>query len=746
MSVGLSLIAGAGWQFFDNNGVPLAGGKLFVYGAGTTTKSTTYTTSAGSTPNTNPIVLDAAGRVSNEIWLTTGSSYKFVLSPSTDTDPPTAAIWTKDNIPVANDGSGVLAELANTTDNSLGDALIGFRQSNASGFLTGSVGRTLNDKMQEFVNVKDFGAVGDGVTDDTAAINAALAASKAVYFGDSNNTYRINGTLNITQSNSWLRGDGAAIYAPANASFVPAVQAAGALSNTTTNTSNIYPEDFSITVVSSSGFAENDWVLISSNDLYTSYSGGGSYYAGEIIQLRSVSGTTVYTCTPVIGQYINSPSITKINFVNDINISGLRITGGNIAGNYNIGLKFNYVNGFSVWDCEFLYQDFHQINITSSIRGNVYDNMFTGVLYDGSVGSSFYSVVAIDATQWLNVENNIFNLGRAGVTTTKNGGTPYYGQPLFINIHHNQMFDASAGGAGRANCYQHHGFGRFVNFNNNFADGGYTGVTMYGGANVNIFDNVITNISQTGIELGYAGTYLSSIVVSGNYISGGALTDFSGVKYGIWAGKGSGLAQMNDVTISNNKIVGFVDSSGVGIRLLYSPSSFNNDVRNNTVSSGTAAQETGSDYGIAIESPETTVTGNVVINYKNGIKILANNCIVANNNIRFGAIGSGIAAAGTYGVYVKGADHISVSNNQIYNSYYGIYAGETSVMGFTNITNNVIDTCYVGVTTTANVVGPAVLNNFVRGASSAGYSLTSSTGAGGVTKYSGSGTDSNTSI
>jgi len=67
--------------------------------------------------------------------------------------------------------------LANTTDPALGDALIGFRQSNASGILTGAVGRTVHEKLQEFVSVKDFGAIGDGVENDTTALNAALAAA-----------------------------------------------------------------------------------------------------------------------------------------------------------------------------------------------------------------------------------------------------------------------------------------------------------------------------------------------------------------------------------------------------------------------------------------------------------------------------------------------------------------------------------------------------------------------------------------
>ena len=59
MAVSLSLYAGAGAQFFDNNGVPLAGGLIYVYDAGTTTPAATYTSSAASTNNTNPIVLAA---------------------------------------------------------------------------------------------------------------------------------------------------------------------------------------------------------------------------------------------------------------------------------------------------------------------------------------------------------------------------------------------------------------------------------------------------------------------------------------------------------------------------------------------------------------------------------------------------------------------------------------------------------------------------------------------------------------
>jgi len=80
MSVTLSIYGGVGWQFFDNNGNPLSGGKLYTYTAGTTTPAVTYMTSAGNVAHTNPIIFTSAGKVpEGEIWLTAATKYKFVL-------------------------------------------------------------------------------------------------------------------------------------------------------------------------------------------------------------------------------------------------------------------------------------------------------------------------------------------------------------------------------------------------------------------------------------------------------------------------------------------------------------------------------------------------------------------------------------------------------------------------------------------------------------------------------------------
>ena len=199
MSVNISLFAGAGWQFFDNNGVPLAGGLLYTYAAGTTTPQTTYTTSAGNIANSNPIVLDSAGRTPNEIWLTTGLSYKFLLKTSVSTQ-----IGSYDNIFGANDFTAVYAALAASS----GSSLVGFIQSG-----TGAVAETVQTKLRETVSVKDFGAVGDGTTDDTASIQAAInfcqASGRSLFFPAPtvSQYYKVTSELTITGSMNFI-GEG----------------------------------------------------------------------------------------------------------------------------------------------------------------------------------------------------------------------------------------------------------------------------------------------------------------------------------------------------------------------------------------------------------------------------------------------------------------------------------------------------------------------------------------------------------
>ena len=82
---------------------------------------------------------------------------------------------------------------------------------------TGAINRPFNEKLAESVSVKDFGAVGDGIADDTDAIQLALnSGAKNIFFTPA--TYLINGGLTLTASNTNLICTGATIKLKNNAS------------------------------------------------------------------------------------------------------------------------------------------------------------------------------------------------------------------------------------------------------------------------------------------------------------------------------------------------------------------------------------------------------------------------------------------------------------------------------------------------------------------------------------------------
>ena len=78
--------------FYDANGDPCSGCKLYTYAAGTTTAQATYSDVTLSTANANPVVMNAGGRPSTGYIFLSATSYKFTLTSSAD-----VTIWTVDN-------------------------------------------------------------------------------------------------------------------------------------------------------------------------------------------------------------------------------------------------------------------------------------------------------------------------------------------------------------------------------------------------------------------------------------------------------------------------------------------------------------------------------------------------------------------------------------------------------------------------------------------------------------------------
>jgi hypothetical protein len=161
-------------QFSNALGIPLAGGKLTTYLAGTTTPEPTFQDQDLTIANPTTITLDATG--SCTLWLDPAKTYKFLLKNLIGVTQPG---WPVDNI------SGASSQLSLNPSLTLYaklTALIAATGSTLMGFIQSGVGalaRTVQDELRERVSVTQFGAKGDGVTDDTVAFtNAATRAAQ----------------------------------------------------------------------------------------------------------------------------------------------------------------------------------------------------------------------------------------------------------------------------------------------------------------------------------------------------------------------------------------------------------------------------------------------------------------------------------------------------------------------------------------------------------------------------------------
>jgi len=95
-----------GEQFFDANGRILSGGKLYYYVANTSTAQDTYSDQNGATKNSNPVVLDASGRLTTPVFIGSNYDYKELLTTS---DSVTVSPWPFDGIPKAVGGVSALS-------------------------------------------------------------------------------------------------------------------------------------------------------------------------------------------------------------------------------------------------------------------------------------------------------------------------------------------------------------------------------------------------------------------------------------------------------------------------------------------------------------------------------------------------------------------------------------------------------------------------------------------------------------
>lgn len=104
--------------FVDVNGLPLSGGKVYTYSAGTTAPKDTYTDSTGTIAASNPIILDSTGIAS--IWITGAYNIQVynsadVLQPHLSSDNVTSSVATGDMTKAVYDPANIQEQLVGLT-------------------------------------------------------------------------------------------------------------------------------------------------------------------------------------------------------------------------------------------------------------------------------------------------------------------------------------------------------------------------------------------------------------------------------------------------------------------------------------------------------------------------------------------------------------------------------------------------------------------------------------------------------
>ena len=407
---------------------------------------------------------------------------------------------------------------------------------------TGSTGRSVDAKLKEVVSVKDFGAVGDGVTDDTAAINTAVTYANSVGGGVVTfpfGTYMVNASGTTTgiqlKSGVYLNLTGSKLKAlSANSSNYRLVWIQEQ-SNCGVIGGEIEGDKLTTTATSTDAQGHGIYIILNCANVTVQGVKVWNCYGDGIYTGRLCTGTKILNCVLTNNGRNNISVVSSSNVVIDgcdiSNANGnlpeagidvepnpgdavsnnVVITNCHIYGNTNEGISFPAPAPTPLIETAIVANCHIYNNGTQGIRASYVKNLeVTGCVIYGNGGGGIYDTAALATS--LNIDGNlIFGNTGSGVEGFASGTV----------ISNNTIRNNTQWGVRWR-------FGQHVTIaGNTISDHGEDGISYERAYNCAIVGNTIKNSQKHGIFI--TGTVTSSVTRSRKVTIEGNTVAFSGL-------------------------------------------------------------------------------------------------------------------------------------------------------------------------------------------------------------------------
>tara|TARA_R110000764_G_scaffold15478_1_gene43842 strand:+ start:2304 stop:4280 length:1977 start_codon:yes stop_codon:yes gene_type:complete len=313
------------------------------------------------------------------------------------------------------------------------------------------------------INVKDFGAVGDGVTDDTAAVQAAVNASAGKTLDGSGLTYKVTATITGVASDTSIENATFDFSAQPDVGGIDrGFDVSGSIGSPVSLTSNTAVDANTVVVGSTSSFVVDDLVFLTSNKVWDALQGVVYGQYGRIKSVDSGTQLSLYEPVHLAFNTADSAAIAKVTSVKNVSFRNVKFIGANNLTQAQNALYIQYGEDCRIESCRFEYFDYLALGFFRCYKsiadkvsvfgarnaGNAYGIAVQGGCYACSVVNGFGEDTRHYVTLGDNDGINMFTLvDGCQVMSSKDAGLDSHAAGMFTTFSNNiiSMSSAQAG-------------------------------------------------------------------------------------------------------------------------------------------------------------------------------------------------------------------------------------------------------------------------------------------------------------